>query len=103
MEVLERNTLYMIKFLCQDLNYKDHHWHGSCFLCISCKTSLVDVKFVVRSGQIYCGSCHENQFGSRCVGCADVFRTGRENCNLNLILLCLFRHEEDGVRGEAVA
>ena len=76
------NMAFWLLFLCtdkfsyQDLSYKDQHWHGSCFLCISCKTSLVDTKFVRMSGQLYCGSCHENQFGPRCVGCGDVLRTG---------------------------
>merc|ERR1712226_1787613 len=60
----------------KDLSYKDKHWHESCFVCAKCRTSLVDKQFGSKADRIYCGSCYDAQFATRCDGCNDVFRAG---------------------------
>merc|ERR1712179_466861 len=60
----------------KDLSYKEKHWHESCFVCAKCRTSLVDKQFGSKADRIYCGSCYDAQFATRCDGCNDVFRAG---------------------------
>nr|XP_018910458.1 PREDICTED: prickle-like protein 3 isoform X2 [Bemisia tabaci] len=60
----------------KDLSYKDKHWHESCFLCNKCRVSLVDKQFGSKVEKIYCGSCYDAQFASRCDGCGEIFRAG---------------------------
>nr|XP_023015084.1 paxillin-B isoform X1 [Leptinotarsa decemlineata] len=60
----------------KDLSYKDKHWHEACFLCTTCGESLVDKQFGSKGDRIYCGSCYDQQFASRCDGCHEIFRAG---------------------------
>jgi len=60
----------------KDLSYKDKHWHESCFVCAKCRASLVDKQFGSKADRIYCGSCYDAQFATRCDACGDVFRAG---------------------------
>ncbi|CAB4060745.1 Four and a half LIM domains protein 2 [Lepeophtheirus salmonis] len=60
----------------KDLSYKEKHWHEACFVCTKCRTSLVDKQFGSKADRIYCGSCYDSQFATRCDGCGDVFRAG---------------------------
>ncbi|XP_018804966.1 PREDICTED: prickle-like protein 3 isoform X4 [Bactrocera latifrons] len=60
----------------KDLSYKDKHWHEACFLCFKCHLSLVDKQFGAKADKIYCGTCYDAQFASRCDGCGEVFRAG---------------------------
>ncbi|XP_067643192.1 trichohyalin isoform X2 [Eurosta solidaginis] len=60
----------------KDLSYKDKHWHEACFLCHKCHLSLVDKQFGAKADKIYCGTCYDAQFASRCDGCGEVFRAG---------------------------
>ncbi|CAH2233085.1 jg10561 [Pararge aegeria aegeria] len=63
----------------KDLSYKDKHWHEACFLCAKCRVSLVDKQFGSKVDKIYCGNCYDAQFASRCDGCGEVFRAGRQH------------------------
>ncbi|CAG0885008.1 unnamed protein product [Cyprideis torosa] len=60
----------------KDLSYKEKHWHELCFLCNSCRVSLVDKQFGAKFDKVYCGNCYDAQFATRCDGCGDVFRAG---------------------------
>ncbi|XP_065209760.1 four and a half LIM domains protein 3-like isoform X2 [Planococcus citri] len=60
----------------KDLSYQDKHWHEACFLCSKCHISLVDKQFGSKLEKIYCGSCYDTQFASRCDGCGDIFKAG---------------------------
>ncbi|KAG5873849.1 hypothetical protein JTB14_014789 [Gonioctena quinquepunctata] len=62
----------------KDLSYKDKHWHEACFLCTTCGESLVDKQFGSKGDRIYCGSCYDQQFASRCDGCHEIFRAGEK-------------------------
>ena len=61
----------------KDLSYKEKHWHEACFVCSKCRTSLVDKQFGSKADRIYCGPCYDAQFATRCDGCGDVFRAGK--------------------------
>lgn len=82
---LAPQTLQVIAlFLPQDLSYKDKHWHEACFLCFKCNLNLVDKQFGAKADKIYCGNCYDTQFASRCDGCGEVFRAGKQCCQLSL-------------------
>ena len=36
----------------------------------------MDKQFGSKADRIYCGSCYDAQFATRCDGCNDVFRAG---------------------------
>ncbi|KAF8790258.1 Four and a half LIM domains protein 2 like protein [Argiope bruennichi] len=60
----------------KDLSYKEKHWHEACFLCNKCRVSLVDKPFGSKAEKVYCASCYDAAFASRCDGCNEVFRAG---------------------------
>ncbi|XP_076372545.1 four and a half LIM domains protein 2-like isoform X4 [Tachypleus tridentatus] len=60
----------------EDMSYKDKHWHEACFLCNKCQASLVDKPFGSKAEKVYCSSCYDASFASRCDGCGNVFRAG---------------------------
>ncbi|XP_076372543.1 four and a half LIM domains protein 2-like isoform X2 [Tachypleus tridentatus] len=60
----------------KDMSYKDKHWHEACFLCNKCQASLVDKPFGSKAEKVYCSSCYDASFASRCDGCGNVFRAG---------------------------
>ncbi|RWS09757.1 LIM domain-containing protein-like protein [Dinothrombium tinctorium] len=60
----------------KDLSYKDKHWHEECFVCTKCKMSLVDQPFGSKAERVYCGSCYDTAFASRCDGCSQPFKAG---------------------------
>ncbi|XP_035215261.1 four and a half LIM domains protein 2-like [Stegodyphus dumicola] len=60
----------------KDLSYKEKHWHETCFLCNKCRVSLVDKPFGSKAEKVYCASCYDAAFASRCDGCNEVFKAG---------------------------
>jgi len=61
----------------RDVSYKDMHWHESCFQCSKCHTSLLDLPFAATSNKsIFCGSCFDADFASKCEGCDQPFVSG---------------------------
>ncbi|CAG0885009.1 unnamed protein product [Cyprideis torosa] len=75
----------------KDLSYKEKHWHELCFLCNSCRVSLVDKQFGAKFDKVYCGNCYDAQFATRCDGCGDVFRAERFQCDRVLTVSPVFR------------
>nr|CAH7740964.1 unnamed protein product [Callosobruchus chinensis] len=71
----------------KDLSYKDKHWHEACFNCTTCGESLVDKQFGSKGDRIYCGSCYDQQFASRCDGCHEIFRAGELAISFKLAIL----------------
>lgn len=39
------------------ISFEDRHWHNDCFLCASCKTSLVGRGFITDGDDIICPEC----------------------------------------------
>jgi len=62
----------------RDISYNDTHWHEKCYTCQTCKTSLVDKTFANKNGRIFCASCYDSEFLSRCDACGDAFRPGNK-------------------------
>ncbi|RWS26782.1 LIM domain-containing protein-like protein [Leptotrombidium deliense] len=62
-----------------DLSYKDKHWHEDCFVCNKCKVSLVDQPFGSKAERVFCGSCYDSAFASRCDACVQPFKAGQLN------------------------
>ncbi|CAG2171987.1 unnamed protein product [Oppiella nova] len=60
----------------KDLAYKEKHWHETCFLCHTCKKSLVDQQFGSKNERIYCADCYDVEFASHCDGCGEIFKAG---------------------------
>ena len=59
-----------------DLAFKDLHWHEQCFKCQKCKQSLVQKPFAAKNTFLFCGSCYDTEFASRCDACGDIFKPG---------------------------
>jgi formylmethanofuran dehydrogenase subunit E len=60
----------------KDLSHKDMHWHGECFNCFACETSLVDQYFLPHDNELFCVNCYEEKFAERCDKCHNVFKPG---------------------------
>ncbi|XP_067140227.1 four and a half LIM domains protein 1-like [Centruroides vittatus] len=60
----------------KDLSYKDKHWHESCFVCFKCQDQLINKPFGSKGNKVYCSSCYDDCFSSRCDECNEVFRAG---------------------------
>jgi LIM domain len=39
------------------ISFEDRHWHNDCFICASCKTSLVGRGFITDEADIICPEC----------------------------------------------
>lgn len=39
------------------ISFEDRHWHNECFICASCKTSLVGRGFITDEADIICPEC----------------------------------------------
>lgn len=39
------------------ISFEDRHWHNDCFICASCKTSLVGRGFISDEADIICPEC----------------------------------------------
>lgn len=60
----------------RDLAYKDKHWHEQCFACNKCNDKLIDKPFGAKLDKVYCASCFDLSFATRCDGCKQPFRAG---------------------------
>ena len=60
----------------KDMSYKEMHWHEACFACKKCSASLVDKPFAAKNTLIFCASCYDAEFASRCDACGETFRPG---------------------------
>ncbi|UYV76032.1 FHL2 [Cordylochernes scorpioides] len=58
------------------LEYKGHQWHERCFCCCTCKDTIGTKSFIPRDNSIYCLSCYEDTFATRCVKCNKSITTG---------------------------
>jgi hypothetical protein len=39
------------------ISFEDRHWHNDCFICATCKTSLVGRGFITDADDIICPEC----------------------------------------------
>ena len=54
------------------MEYKTRQWHEKCFCCCVCKTAIGTKSFIPREQEIYCATCYEEKFATRCVKCNKV-------------------------------
>lgn len=62
------------------MEYKTRQWHEKCFCCVVCKNPIGTKSFIPREQEIYCATCYEDKFATRCVKCNKV--RGRLNGGL---------------------
>ncbi|KAG8235235.1 hypothetical protein J437_LFUL010385 [Ladona fulva] len=58
------------------MEYKTRQWHEKCFCCCVCKTPIGTKSFIPREQEIYCATCYEEKFATRCVKCNKIITTG---------------------------
>ncbi|XP_071549330.1 prickle planar cell polarity protein 3-A isoform X2 [Panulirus ornatus] len=58
------------------MEYKARQWHEKCFCCCVCKTPIGTKSFIPRDQEIYCASCYEEKFATRCVKCNKIITSG---------------------------
>ncbi|XP_014242506.1 prickle planar cell polarity protein 3-A isoform X4 [Cimex lectularius] len=58
------------------MEYKTRQWHEQCFCCCVCKTAIGTKSFIPREQEIYCATCYEEKFATRCVKCNKIITSG---------------------------
>lgn len=58
------------------MEYKTRQWHEPCFCCCVCKTPIGTKSFIPREQEIYCATCYEEKFATRCVKCNKIITSG---------------------------
>uniref|UniRef100_A0A7I4XSL1 Adaptor protein enigma n=8 Tax=Trichostrongylidae TaxID=6315 RepID=A0A7I4XSL1_HAECO len=58
------------------MEYKGKQWHDKCFCCAHCKNPIGTKSFIPKNEDVYCGSCYEEKFATRCNKCRKVITTG---------------------------
>ncbi|VDM80080.1 unnamed protein product, partial [Strongylus vulgaris] len=54
------------------MEYKGKQWHDKCFCCAHCKNPIGTKSFIPKNEEVYCGSCYEEKFATRCNKCKKV-------------------------------
>lgn len=54
------------------MEYKGKQWHDKCFCCAHCKNPIGTKSFIPKNEEVYCGSCYEEKFATRCSKCRKV-------------------------------
>ncbi|XP_067132028.1 four and a half LIM domains protein 2-like isoform X2 [Centruroides vittatus] len=58
------------------MEYKGKQWHEKCFCCIECNNPIGTKSFIPRDSDIFCTTCYEQKFSTRCVKCNQIITTG---------------------------
>lgn len=58
------------------MEYKGRQWHEKCFSCCVCKSPIGTKSFIPRENDIYCTSCYEEKFATRCIKCNKIITSG---------------------------
>ncbi|XP_075232744.1 four and a half LIM domains protein limpet isoform X8 [Lycorma delicatula] len=58
------------------MEYKTRQWHEQCFACCVCKSPIGTKSFIPREQEIYCATCYEEKFATRCVKCNKIITSG---------------------------
>lgn len=54
------------------MEYKGKQWHDKCFCCALCKSPIGTKSFIPKNDEVYCASCYEEKFATRCTKCRKV-------------------------------
>ncbi|XP_030850860.1 prickle planar cell polarity protein 3-B-like [Strongylocentrotus purpuratus] len=58
------------------LGFQGKEWHDKCFRCKVCDKHIGGGSFVPKEDNIYCSTCYEETFGTKCAGCGKIISTG---------------------------
>ncbi|XP_071957069.1 prickle planar cell polarity protein 3-B-like [Antedon mediterranea] len=58
------------------MEYKGKEWHDKCFKCKNCSEPIGTRSFIPREDVIYCLTCYEDKFATKCKGCKKVISDG---------------------------
>ncbi|XP_067133704.1 four and a half LIM domains protein 2-like [Centruroides vittatus] len=58
------------------MEYKGKQWHEQCFCCVVCKNPIGTKSFIPRDNDIFCTTCYEQKFSTRCIKCNQIITTG---------------------------
>ncbi|XP_067119116.1 prickle planar cell polarity protein 3-A-like isoform X2 [Centruroides vittatus] len=58
------------------MEYKGRQWHDQCFCCCVCKNPIGTRSFIPRETDIYCTTCYEEKFATRCIKCNQIITSG---------------------------
>ena len=56
------------------MEYKTRQWHERCFVCCVCSNPIGTKSFIPKENDIYCTSCYEDKFATKCVKCGKVIK-----------------------------
>ena len=58
------------------MEYKGRQWHEDCFTCITCKANIGSNSFIPSGSDIFCNSCYEEAYATKCAGCSKAVTSG---------------------------
>merc|ERR1712179_488625 len=58
------------------MEYKTRQWHEKCFTCCVCTNPIGTKSFIPKEHDIYCASCYEDKFATKCIKCSKVITSG---------------------------
>uniref|UniRef100_A0A0N5CGQ0 LIM zinc-binding domain-containing protein n=1 Tax=Strongyloides papillosus TaxID=174720 RepID=A0A0N5CGQ0_STREA len=58
------------------MEYKGKKWHEKCFCCLECKVPIGTKSFIPKNDDVYCATCYEDKFATKCKSCKKVITTG---------------------------
>jgi len=58
------------------MEYKTRQWHEKCFVCCICNNTIGTKSFIPKENDIYCTSCYEDKFATKCIKCNKVITSG---------------------------
>ncbi|XP_014679638.1 PREDICTED: LOW QUALITY PROTEIN: four and a half LIM domains protein 2-like [Priapulus caudatus] len=58
------------------MEYKGHQWHEHCFCPASMQAAIGTRSFIPKDNEIYCATCYEEKFATRCVKCTKIITSG---------------------------
>ncbi|XP_054988150.1 four and a half LIM domains protein 1-like [Sorex araneus] len=70
----------------KEVQYNNHYWHDTCFLCSLCAQPVSEDTFAVKDNKIYCNKCSLLDSNTLCRGCLQLIKTGEESVEYNGIV-----------------
>ena len=67
-------TARLVQAGMKKMEYKTRQWHERCFVCCVCSNPIGTKSFIPKENDIYCTSCYEDKFATKCVKCGKVIK-----------------------------
>ena len=62
------------------MEYKTRQWHEKCFVCCVCNNPIGTKSFIPKENDIYCTTCYEDKFATKCIKCKKVSQSEMHKC-----------------------